>query len=150
MQRRPLPAQPGPSGHTRGLVQTEADDDGRRGRADRPAAQDSPVRDADHQEIPDTAEPGRGGADRNVPCRRVRPPRGGHHGGAVGREGQLQHSQRAQPEDIRENRIMADEADRGRASVRVRRRRLPEAQLGRGGAERIRPRGRRSEFRRIP
>ena len=58
--------------------------------------------------------------------------------------------QRAQPEDLRENRIMADMADRGRTSVRVRRRCLPEAQSWRGGAERVRARGRRREFKWIP
>ena len=68
----------------------------------------------------------------------------------MGREGQLQHGQRAQPEDIRENRVMADEADRGRAPLRVRRRRVPEAQLGRGGAERVGSRGRRREFQWLP
>ena len=63
MQRRPVPAQPGPPRHTRGVLQKKADDDVRGGRADRPAAADAPVRDADHQKIPDTPELGRGGAD---------------------------------------------------------------------------------------
>ena len=66
------------------------------------------------------------------------------------RECRLQHGQRVQPEDIRDNRIMADETDRGRAPLRVRRRRVPEAQLGRGGAERVGSRGRRREFQWLP
>ena len=76
MQHRLVSVQRGPPQYTSRLVQTEADDDVRRGRSDRSAASDTLVRDADHQVISDAPELGRGGAGRNVPCRRVRPPHG--------------------------------------------------------------------------
>ena len=55
---------------------------------------------------------------------------------SVGHAGQCRHGQRAEPEDLRADRAVAERADRRRTPVRVPRRDLAEAELGGRGAER--------------
>ena len=54
----------------------------------------------------------------------------------MGHAGEPQHGQRAEPEDLRDDRGLAEPADRGRARLRVPGRDLAETELGRRGAER--------------
>src|SRR5262245_29834266 len=63
---------------------------------------------------------------------------------------QPEHGQRAEPEDLRPHRGLAEPAARRRAPLRVPRRPLAEAELGRRGQERGRAGGRRRQRRRLP
>ena len=72
----------------------------------------------------------RRGLGRDVPGRRVGAACGGHHRSPVGHAGQPQHGQRAEPEDLRADRCLAQPADRGRACLRVLGRHLAQALAG--------------------
>ena len=54
-----------------------------------------------------------------------------HHRGVVGHSRQLGYGQQAQPEDLQEDRRLAESAVEGHLPVPLPRRHLPEAQLGR-------------------
>ena len=149
--RRPLRCQPlrtqrRPARHPGRPLFAEASDQGRRGGTPRAAVANALVRDADHRTLPATRVERRGGAGRDVPGRRLGAAGGGHHRGAVGRTGQPEHRQRVEPEDLRPDRRVAAAADRRRVRLRLPRRHLAEAKLGRRGPQRCRARGgRRAE-----
>src|SRR5262245_31634496 len=85
-----------------------------------------------------------------LPRRRVHPPHRGHHRGLVGHPGQLEHRQRAEQEDLRPDRAVASAAHRGRARLRLPRRHLAEALLGRRGPQRGGAGGGGGQPRRLP
>ena len=80
-----------------------------------------------------------------VSVRRVR----GYHRGFVGDAGVALDGVRAEQEDLRNDRDLAQSADRGRASLRVPGRHRAQAQLGRRGAQRLAAGGDRCKQRRL-
>ena len=94
-------------------------------------------------------ELGRGSADRDVPGWDFGPPGRGHHRGAVGHPCQPEYGVEPEPEDLRQDRGLAEPADRGRASVPLPRRHCHEAQLGRRGPQRFAAGGLGRQFGRI-
>src|SRR4029077_15611580 len=57
----------------------------------------------------------RGSADRDVSGGHLRTARGRHYRGAVGHAGEPKHGVQPQQEDLRQDRSLAEPADRGRA-----------------------------------
>jgi hypothetical protein len=60
-----------------------------------------------------------------------------HHRSLVGHAGEPEHDERAEPEDLRADRDLAQPADRREPTVCVPRRLVVEAELGRRSAQRI-------------
>src|SRR3979409_1480465 len=66
------------------------------------------LRDGHHRALPPARELGRGGADRDVPGWDFGPPGRGHHRGAVGHPCQPEHGVEPEPEDLRQDRGLAE------------------------------------------
>ncbi len=150
MQCRAVRTQSRPPGHAGGALQPQAAHQGRPGGAEGPQAAKLALRDGDHQALPASREFGGRGVDRDVLGRRVGPSRGGHYRGVVGHSGLSRRGQRAEPEDLRQDRRLAEREDRRPPSIRVPGRDLAEAQLGRRGEERLGAGGHRGQPRGVP
>src|SRR5215467_4209024 len=112
-------------------------DQGRRGTVEGPQASGADLRDGDYRALPASRELGRRGADRDVSGRGIGAPGRGHHGGAVGHTGVALDRVGPEQEDLRNDRSLAQSADRGRAPVCLPRRHRAQAQLGWRGAQRL-------------
>ena len=121
----------GAAGHAGGALRAEAADAGSGEMTlAGAAAAEAALRDGDHRALSPPGIERRGGVDADVSGGRVGASGGGHHRGAVGPARQPQHGQRAEPEDLRDDRSLAAAADRGRARLRVPGRDLAEAFAG--------------------
>ena len=95
-------------------------------------AQGRVLRDGHHRAVSPSGRQRGGSPHRDVPGRRLRAPREGHHGGAVGQQGLACHHQWAKQEGLRPYRGLVESPFAGRAlSVRLRGRHLPAPQPGR-------------------
>ena len=71
------------------------------------------LRDSDHRTLPPAGELSRGSADRDVPGGDFGSAGRGHHRGPLGHAGKPKHGLEPQQEDLREDRGLAEPADRG-------------------------------------
>ena len=83
-----------------------------------PKLRPADLRDGDHRALPAARELGRGGLDRDVSGGGLGTPGRGHHRGAVGHAGVALDGVGSEQEDLRDDRGLAQPADRGRASLR--------------------------------
>ena len=106
---------------------------GRRGEAQGSEAAAPGFRDSDHRALSPAGEFGGRSPDRDVSGGHFGSPGRGHHRGAMGNPRQPEHGVEPEQEDLRQDRGLAEPADRGRASVSLSRWDRDEAQLGRRG-----------------
>ena len=149
MQCAALRAQRGASRYPRRPLRAQPADQGWRGTAEGAEASPADLRDGDHRALSAARELGRGGADRDVSGGGLGAPCRGHHGGLVGHAGIALDGVGPEQEDLRDDRGVAQSADRGRASLRLSRRHRAQAQLGRRGAQRLAAGGDRRERRAV-
>lgn len=112
-------------------LQEEAGHHERRGRARRPQVSRRHLPDRRHRALPQTGDERRGGNHRDVPGGRLRAPHQGRLRDPVGRGRLGRNRVEPQREGARKRGCLADRAAFRRLPVPVRRRRIPEAKLGR-------------------
>ena len=115
-----------------------------------PQAQGGEVHDGHHRALPQARGVRRGGHDRDVPGRRLHQAHRGRERDPLGRERVGRDRLQPQREGVQERRGVALEEAHAGVPVRVHRRDLPQAQLGRGLRERGRDGGHRRRRGRAP
>lgn len=148
--RRAIRAHRRPRGLSRGPLRAEARDDVRRGDDPHAQAQGDAVHRGDHRALPAPRGERRGGHDRDVSGGGVHQADRGRERDALGPRRLGRHRLEPEREGLRGRRGAAQRAARARPPLRLRRRHLPEAQLGRQLRERRRDGRHRRQRRRLP
>src|ERR1700733_13708927 len=146
---RALRTQRGPEGHAGWFLPATTAYPGRGRDAEGAKAAHVAVRDGHHRALPAEGKLGGRSSGGDVSRRGERAAGGRHHRSPVGHAGEPEHGKRAEPEDLRTDRGLAQQAARGPLSVRIPRWAMAEAKLGRRGAECVAAGGDRRECGRL-
>src|ERR1700692_4924488 len=102
-----------PAGHPGRQLRTVAAHGSGRSKPQGSEAATPDLRNGHHRALPPARELGRGSADRDVSGWDFGPPGRGHHRGAVGHPCHPEYGVEPEPEDLRQDRGLAEPADRG-------------------------------------